>query len=568
MHQSYKRLLNQNPKARLTVSHFRGQGRRSGGFFETPLISLSESIESLGLKSDDEREEFLRYVTLAFSRLVVLRRLSELDQVANDFPEEYFSVKVLPELLKSVEFGGGGPKVFASVMKISARLSEEDYNTKLTPVIVRLFSNPDRAIRVCLLEHLHQMIEHLPQKIVNDKIFPQMVTGFADLAPLVREQTVKAVLIVIAKLSDRTINGELLKHLAKTSNDEQPGIRTNTTICLGKIARNLGSNTRQKVLIAAFSRSLRDPFVHARNAALLALAATSDLFNEEDCSMKILPALCPSLIDKERLVRDQANKTFDVYTLRIRKYASTMPESSLPPSTTAAANGSMPRIGTPQNDTGWAGWAISSFTNKLATASGEMQPKPSTARSNPGEGRPASVPPQVDTSRPALATAQVSQLHRQAVAGSPAPVLTRTSTDQFFTDAQVEDDEVDEAWGQIEGDSFFDAPVQQNDGREPKNSAATMAFDDGGEPDFEGWLKAQALAKTKAPLPKGLSKSSHTLNGRQSAVRSTTTGQVGSGVGAKKLASTSTTSSKTAVKKSLDTKAKEPSADDDWGAWD
>jgi hypothetical protein len=58
--------------------------------------------------------------------------------------------------------------------------------------------------------------------------------------------------------------------------------------------------TRQKVLTAAFSRSLRDPFVHARNAALLALATTSDLFNDEDCATKILPALCPSLIDKEK----------------------------------------------------------------------------------------------------------------------------------------------------------------------------------------------------------------------------------------------------------------------------
>lgn len=61
MHQSYKRLLNANPKARLSVSHFRDQGRRSGGFFETPLIKLSEGIDSLGLKSDDEREEFLRF---------------------------------------------------------------------------------------------------------------------------------------------------------------------------------------------------------------------------------------------------------------------------------------------------------------------------------------------------------------------------------------------------------------------------------------------------------------------------------------------------------------------------
>ena len=69
-------------------------------------------------------------------------------------------------------------------------------------------------------------------------------TGFTDVAPVVREQTVKAVLTVVTKLSDRTINGELLRYLAKTANDEQPGIRTNTTICLGKIARNLNSNVR------------------------------------------------------------------------------------------------------------------------------------------------------------------------------------------------------------------------------------------------------------------------------------------------------------------------------------
>lgn len=167
---------------------------------------------------------------------------SELDEVSNDFPEEYFSAKVLPELLKSVEFGGGGPRVLASIVKIAANLSDEQYDARVTPVIVRLFANPDRAIRVCLLDNLPRMIEHLSQKVVNDKIFPQMTTGFSDLAPVVREQTVKAVLTVVTKLSDRTINGDLLKHLAKTANDEQPGIRTNTTICLGKIARNLGAN--------------------------------------------------------------------------------------------------------------------------------------------------------------------------------------------------------------------------------------------------------------------------------------------------------------------------------------
>lgn len=95
--------------------------------------------------------------------------------MADDFPEDYFTVKVLPELLKSIEFGGGGPKVFASVMKIGAKISDEEFNIRITPVIVRLFSNQDRAIRVCLLQNLPNMIDHLSTKIINDKIFPQMV---------------------------------------------------------------------------------------------------------------------------------------------------------------------------------------------------------------------------------------------------------------------------------------------------------------------------------------------------------------------------------------------------------
>jgi SCY1-like protein 1 len=100
---------------------------------------------------------------------------SDLEGLSDDFPEDYFKMKVLPELLKSVEFGGGGPKVFSVVMKISKKLSDDEFESKVTPAVVRLFSSPDRAIRVSLLDNLPLMIDRLPQKVVNDKIFPQMV---------------------------------------------------------------------------------------------------------------------------------------------------------------------------------------------------------------------------------------------------------------------------------------------------------------------------------------------------------------------------------------------------------
>ncbi len=228
------------------------------------------------------------------------------------------------------------------------------------------------------------------------------------------------------------------------------------------------------------------------------------------------------------------------------------------------ANGAVPRMGTPQNDTpGWAGWAISSFTNKLATASGDMQSKAAKPLQAKSE-RSSSVPPAADSSRPPL-SASASTLHRQTITGSSTPARVPTPTEQYFKNPIEDDEEIDEAWGEMAEDSFFDASAEAK-----PNPAPPISFDDGGEPDFEGWLKAQAQAKSRAPLPKGLAKPSANVtnisNGRQAVTRTTTTGSVGAGAGAKKLAST-VAKPKSATTKAISTKPKE--ADDDWGdAWD
>ncbi|KAH8425769.1 COPI-interacting protein CEX1 [Aspergillus melleus] len=541
MHQSYKRLCTANPKLRLSPAHFVEQGKKTGGFFQTPLIRLTDDIESLGLKTEAEREEFI----------------NELDNLSDDFPEDFFKMKVLPELLKSVEFGGGGPKVLSALLKIGAKLSQDEYNSKLTPVIVRLFGNPDRALRVCLLDNLPLMIDNLPQKIVNDKIFPQMTSGFTDIAPVVREQTVKAVLVIIVKLSDRTINGELLKFLARTANDDQPGIRTNTTICLGKIAKNLGQGSRSKVLIAAFTRSLRDPFVHARNAGLLALGATIEFFTDEDCAGKVLPALCPSLLDKEKFVRDQANKTFDLYLQRIRKVGSNMADTVLPPSSSSPdTTKDAARIGT-SNDKSWAGWAISSFTNKITTANGEIQPTANGAKPAEAEpARPASVP----------RVTKPSPLAKETLRPAAQP-LNRSLSEQPVPITQEEDepDEVYDAWGAMDDDEDDQGQSKDDNPFSPATTTASstsfapaapksapVPYDDGGEPDFAGWLAAQS--KTKKPLPKGLNKTTSNTSVSRTASRSNSSKP--------KIVTA-------APAKKIDTKPKDEEVDDDWGdAWD
>ncbi|KAH6627060.1 armadillo-type protein [Chaetomium sp. MPI-SDFR-AT-0129] len=581
MQSSYKRLTNPNPKSRLSVAHFLEQGRRNGSFFDSPLIKLTDGIENLGVKSEEEREAFL----------------DDLEQLTDDFPEDFFKMKVLPELLKSVEFGGGGPKAFSVVMKIATKLSNEDFEVKITPILIRLFGNPDRAIRVCLLDNLPLMIDRLPQRVVNDKIFPQIVTGFTDVAPVVREQTLKSVLTLITKLSDRTINGELLRYLAKTANDEQPGIRTNTTICLGKIAKYLGSSSRSKVLIAAFTRSLRDPFVHARNASLMALSVTSEYFSDEDCAHRIVPAICPSLIDKEKLIRDQASKTIDVYLAKIKKAAATMPETILPPETSAAAAAG-PRMSTPQPTesaaASWAGWAISSFTNTLSSAAGEIQ-----SSSTPVNGAVA-APPSKHPATPSQ-TLSIPSISKPPLTPTALTNKERFSHEQPFHDANSDNADADDgadAWGDMDnmiddddttaGNNDASSAAELFATADPKllstatsttttppksstkpssalTSATATPFDDGSEPDFAGWLAAQAQKKgggSGKVLPKGLSKSSGASNSSLGPAKKATTSG-GAGKTSKVLSA-----APAKKKKAIDMKPKQADDEEDgWGGW-
>lgn len=236
-----------------------------------------------------------------------------------------------------------------------------------------------------------------------------------------------------------------------------------------------------------------------------------------------------------------------------------MADSALP--TTGSVNTAQPaptRMGN-SSDTSWAGWAISSFTNTITTAKGEMQPiidgSTSLATNNT---RPISAPGST------RATAETLLFLTSDSTVQTAQQLISTNT-QAAADAEPED--ALEAWGAMEEeeDSFFDAPSSRT--RSPKPQPASK-YDDEGEPDFAGWLAAQSQAKSKKPLPKGMTKSS---NARPSlADRTISTGTMGSEVGAKKLSNTTSKPKVTVPVKRIDTKPKETEQiDEGWGDdWD
>ena len=112
-------------------------------------------------------------------------------------------------------------------------------------------------------------------------------------------------LLLAPKLNEKTLNTQLLRHLAKCQVDEKEGIRTNTTVCLGRVAPYLSPSTRSKILVSAFLRALKDPFPPARVAGLKAMSATQEYYNTMDIATRLLPALSTILVDRDKSVRDQ-----------------------------------------------------------------------------------------------------------------------------------------------------------------------------------------------------------------------------------------------------------------------
>ena len=106
------------------------------------------------------------------------------------------------------------------------------------------------------------------------------------IQPYIRELTLKAMPCLAPKLTERTLTSSLLKHLAKAQIDPEPGIRANTTILLGLIAKHLPNHVAQRVLVSSFQRAFRDSFPPSRVAALRAIVATMDLLGSADLATK------------------------------------------------------------------------------------------------------------------------------------------------------------------------------------------------------------------------------------------------------------------------------------------
>nr|XP_048712995.1 N-terminal kinase-like protein isoform X2 [Caretta caretta] len=345
----YCELVGANPKIRPNPAKFLQNCRGPNGFMKNSFVETNLFLEEIQIKEPAARQKFFQ----------------ELSNNLDTFPEDFCRHKILPQLLTAFEFGSAGAVILTPLFKVGKFLNTEEYQQKIIPVIVKMFSSTDRAMRIRLLQQMENFIQYLNEPTVNTQIFPHVVHGFLDTNPAIREQTVKSMLLLAPKLNENNLNMELMKHFARLqAKDDQGPIRCNTTVCLGKIGPYLNASTRQRVLISAFSRATKDPFAPSRAAGVLGFAATHNFYSMNDCAFKILPVLCALTVDPEKTVRDQTFKAIRSFVTKLETVSEDPSQLSELEKDVHAASTS-PGMGAAASWAGWAVTGVSSLTSKL-----------------------------------------------------------------------------------------------------------------------------------------------------------------------------------------------------------
>mmetsp|Transcript_60495 Transcript_60495/g.144145 ORF Transcript_60495/g.144145 Transcript_60495/m.144145 type:complete len:752 (-) Transcript_60495:250-2505(-) len=430
-------------------------------FVNTPYLQENASVRvmlflsSLHIRSPEEKDAFFE----------------ALPSFIENIPRTMQTKQVLKELLEAQKFPGQeAAQVLPAILKIGVRLKDDEFKEKIQPLVVKLFTSPDRAVRFRLLSSIGDMINNLDDVMINDKIFPECVNGFTDSCAPIREATVKSMVFFVPRLKAKTVNDRILKLLIKTLSDPEASIRTNSVICCGRISSHLPKEVANQTLGQALSIGLKDPFGPCRAASLRTLLATATLFSPEDLAMKLMPSLCQRLVDPEPSVADVA---FEVLTSVQKHLRQQVEQQRAAQAATQDAQGSAAADAVKAASAGsWGSWAFSTVASQmgqklagsmmssgsLANASSAASSGDPTSPSNQAPAPPAAIS---GPSTTAVASTSSSQRNRtstgggMSIAGKASNVVKpNAKPEPSFGMEEATAADAGDAWGQE--DDFWD----------------------------------------------------------------------------------------------------------------
>ena len=189
-----------------------------------------------------------------------------------------------------------------------------------------LFTVNDRAIRGSLLQKVGFLSTCLDKNTLNQAVFERACSGFSDSSSALRELTLKATLELVPQLTQPNLE-KLSRYLVRLQTDSEASIRTNTVLVFAKLAPHLTEMSRQKMLLPAFVRAMKDPFVPCRLSALKCTLKAKEFFDPQGIANTVLPAVTPQLLDPVKDVRREAFTVVDDLMFFLRQESERMPSA-------------------------------------------------------------------------------------------------------------------------------------------------------------------------------------------------------------------------------------------------
>jgi SCY1-like protein 1 len=327
-------------------------------------------------------------------------------------------------------------------------VDSEEIGKHLGPVIGILFLVNDRGIRGNLLQRATMYTETLDKSTINQAVFEPMCSGFSDSSTALRELTLKATLVLVPHLTQPNLE-KLSRYLIRLQSDPETSIRTHTIIYFGHLASHLTPISREKLLLPAFVRAMKDTYMPCRLQALRTAVQVKQFFDPIQMSSKVLPAITPHLLDPASDVRRAAFQVVDELLFVLRQESERMgtttdpvddsgaPQAVPVPTVQASATPASASSTPAPASTGWLSSWVSSSTKPSEVPTSQPQIAP-TVQPTPAMTKPI-VPP----------TENIRAMHLSASGNS---AWDNDGLDEV-DDAQIGDD----GWGDDDdglGDSF------------------------------------------------------------------------------------------------------------------
>lgn len=156
----WKRMLNPNPKTRLSTTSFVSEAASTGFWTNNPLATLVEALDGFELRSEGDKLSLLRTIK---------------DSAAT-IPQPFLLYKVLPSLLHSLSLPTApSGAMLPLVLELGKLVPPSEYGKMVLDPVVKLYASQDRGTRMALLDGLPNYSEQLDARIVSERIWPHLV---------------------------------------------------------------------------------------------------------------------------------------------------------------------------------------------------------------------------------------------------------------------------------------------------------------------------------------------------------------------------------------------------------